>query len=143
MKSVHWLAGLLAALGGMLAGPLHAADLALDMAPLRSDKGTLNISLYKGAEGFKDEAKAFLQAKLPAKPGALRHVFTGLAAGRYAAIVYHDENGDGKMNRRFGMIPEEGYGVSNNPKLVGPPSFDACAFDVPETGSTQQIQVFY
>lgn len=124
-------------------GSLHAADLALEITPVRSDKGTINISLYHQPDGFKDEAKAFLQARLPAKTGALHHVFTGLPAGRYAVIAYHDENADGKMNRRFGMIPEEGYGVSNNPELFGPPKFDACAIDLKDSGSSQTIKLKY
>jgi uncharacterized protein (DUF2141 family) len=34
------------------------------------------------------------------------------------------------MDRRFGMIPTEGYGLSNNPKVMGPPSFEDSAFDM-------------
>jgi uncharacterized protein (DUF2141 family) len=139
MHSPRWLAALLL----LLTGNLRAADLTLEIGPVRSATGTVNLSLYNQAEGFKDEAKAFLQARIPAKAGALRHVFTGLPAGRYAVIAYHDENGDGKMNRRFGMIPEEGYGVSNNPELFGPPKFDACAFDLKDTGSSQTLLLKY
>ena len=35
------------------------------------------------------------------------------------------------LDRRFGMIPTEGYGLSNNPKVMGPPSFEDSAFEVP------------
>src|SRR3546814_5617415 len=58
-------------------------------------------------------------------------VFKDLPPGRYAVLAYHDENGNGELDRRFGMIPTEGYGLSNNPKVMGPPSFEDSAFEVP------------
>ncbi|MGV0975151.1 MAG: DUF2141 domain-containing protein [Azonexus sp.] len=37
---------------------------------------------------------------------------------------------NGKFDLRFGMFPTEGYGHSNNPKVMGPPKFADSAFDV-------------
>ena len=49
-------------------------------------------------------------------------------------MAYHDGNDDNKLNLRFGMFPTEGYALSNNPKVVGPPRFSDSAFDF--TGGT-------
>lgn len=45
-----------------------------------------------------------------------------------AALPALDEDGDGAMDRFLGMIPTEGYGLSKDPEVSGPPQFDACAF---------------
>ena len=48
----------------------------------------------------------------------------------YAALAYHDEDGNGILNKRFGMIPTEGYALSNDPEVIGPPSFESSDFEV-------------
>jgi uncharacterized protein (DUF2141 family) len=51
-----------------------------------------------------------------------------LNKGKYAISVLHDENENNKIDFNFIGIPKEGYGFSNNPKIMfGPPSFDDCA----------------
>ncbi len=57
-----------------------------------------------------------------------------MPAGRYAVIAYHDEDGNGRLNLRFGMIPVEGYGLSNDPEVAGPPRFQDAAFELREPG---------
>ena len=73
---------------------------------------------------------------MPATPGEVRGVFHNMPAGRYAVLAYHDENGNGKLDMIMGMFPDEGWGLSNDPTVIGPPRFEASAFDVaePETG---------
>ena len=56
--------------------------------------------------------------------------FDGLPTGRYAVMAYHDENADQKLNLRFGMFPTEGYGLSNNPAIIGPPKFADSVFAI-------------
>jgi uncharacterized protein (DUF2141 family) len=75
---------------------------------------------------------------IPAAKGEARVTFDGLAPGRYALMAYHDENADGKLNLRLGMFPTEGYALSNNPRVMGPPKFADSAFEVagPETAAT-------
>jgi len=43
-------------------------------------------------------------------------LFPGVAPGRYAVSVFHDENSNGKMDTNFIGIPREGVGASNNAK---------------------------
>jgi uncharacterized protein (DUF2141 family) len=58
-------------------------------------------------------------------------------------MVYHDENGDGKLNLRFGMFPIEGYGLSNNPKVMGPPKFADSAFELGTQDTSVDIRLNY
>jgi len=94
------------------------------------------VFVYGGPEGFRDQDRAIAKAAAPARPGPLEITLEGLPPGRRAVILYHDDNDDGALNRFLGMIPTEGYGVSNDPALSGPPSFDAAAVVLP-AGDTQ------
>lgn len=123
-----------------LLGPMVAlaqeSKLVVSITDVREGGGNLRVSLYAASEGFRKEDKALKLVSQAAAKGETKVHFEGLAPGRYAVMAYHDENGDGKLNLRFGMFPTEGYGLSNNPKVMGPPKFDDSAFEVagPETG---------
>jgi hypothetical protein len=48
-------------------------------------------------------------------------VFSNVQPGRYAAIAFHDENGNGKPDKNFLGVPTEPYGFSNNVQgFLGP-----------------------
>lgn len=102
---------------------------------VRDDQGVVRAGIYNSSDGFPKEEKAMLHTSAPAKQGSVSLQFTDLPPGKYAFVVYHDENNDGMMGKRFGMIPLEGYGLSNNIKAFGKPSFDECVFSMPEVKS--------
>jgi uncharacterized protein (DUF2141 family) len=55
--------------------------------------------------------------------------FADLAPGEYAAVVFHDENGDREFNMNAFGMPMEGYGFSNDAAaLFAPPDFKSAAF---------------
>lgn len=113
----------------------EASRLIVEVHTLRDGSGDVRASIYREAETFRKEHQAVQIVSLPAQPGTVTLSFDGLAPGRYALMVYHDANADQKLNLRFGMFPTEGYGLSNNPKVLGPPKFEDSAFNVeaPET----------
>jgi len=74
-------------------------------------------------------------------PGELRVEFDGLPPGRYAIMAYHDEDGNGELNRRFGMFPTEGYGLSNNPSVSGPPAFEDSAFELVSGAAPHEVRI--
>jgi uncharacterized protein (DUF2141 family) len=51
-------------------------------------------------------------------------------SGKIAISVLDDENSNGKMDYLFRIMPKEGFGFSNNPKITGreAPSFEQTAF---------------
>ena len=54
-----------------------------------------------------------------------------LPAGEYSAVVYHDLNGNGKLDTWFYGKPKEPYGFSNNARSAfGIPSFEESRFVV-------------
>lgn len=139
--SRHFLLGSL-----MIATPIvHAGDgstLNVTLQNVRDASGTVRAGLYREPATFRKEDKAVEIAQASAAPGAITLTFRNLPPGRYAIMAYHDENGDGQLNRRFGMFPTEGYGLSNNPQVAGPPAFDDSAFEVaaPETAITIDLR---
>ncbi len=123
-------------LSGMLSSVWAAdAQLVVQLQGVRDEAGQLRVSLYAEPDSFRKEDKALRVLAQPAAKGDARLVFADLPPGRYAVMAYHDENADNKLNLRFGMFPTEGYGLSNNPKVMGPPKFADSAFEVaaPET----------
>jgi uncharacterized protein (DUF2141 family) len=119
----------------------EAARLDVRIKDVREATGNLRVSLYRDPETFRKEDRALKVIVVPATKGESRVTFDGIEPGKYALMAYHDENGDGKLNLRLGMFPTEGYALSNNPKVMGPPKFADSAFDVaaPETSSSLVI----
>lgn len=120
-----------------------AADLTVKVTGVRDAAGQVKLMLFDRAEGFRKEDKARAVLTLPAAPGQVEARFADLPPGKYAVIAYHDDNGDGQLNLRFGMFPKEGYGLSNNVKPSGPPRFADAALDVGQTPLAIDIQLKY
>jgi uncharacterized protein (DUF2141 family) len=118
------------------------ARLVVEVGTLRNLKGTLNCLLFARAEGFPNEPKK-AQARVALTPtgNAMRCVFEGLPAGRYAISVLHDEDESDSINTNFIGIPTEGYGASNNvlPALSAP-EFEASAFSL-AAGEARAVSV--
>lgn len=124
-------------------GAAAAAELEVIVQAVEHDRGSIRVSLYHGPEGFPHEEQALRVRERPAAAGTVTARFGGLGPGRYAVIAYHDENGDGKMNRFLGMVPSEGYGLSNNPQVMGPPEFEQAAFGLPAGGGAVEVRLNY
>ena len=130
---------LLGVLVGSLIGAISAqADesrLIVTLKGVRDSTGQIRASIYREPETFRKEDRAVAVVSVAAQKGDLKLAFMALPPGRYAIMAYHDADSDSKLGLRFGMFPTEGYGLSNNPKVMGPPKFADSAFDltVPET----------
>lgn len=138
-------AGLAAALAAVTsaAGSAWAHDLTVRITGVRGGDGAIVADLWQGPDGFRDTARAVRSGTVPARDGAVEITFQGLEAGRYAVIAYHDEDGDGEMDRFFGMMPTEGWGLSNDPDVGGPPDFEPAAFELPAAGPVIKIPLNY
>lgn len=70
--------------------------------------------------------------------------FRDVKPGTYAIALLHDENGNGKADRALGMMPKEGYGFSRDAKVrMGPPKFNAAAFQVKDEPVRHSIRMRY
>ncbi|WP_417776007.1 DUF2141 domain-containing protein [Stutzerimonas xanthomarina] len=117
----------------MVIGQAAFADgqpLTVKLNNLEHDRGTVRVALFSDPKTFRKADQAFASSESPAKAGTVTVVFEDVPAGEYAVMVYHDENANGELDLRFRMFPTEGYGLSNNPKVMGPPAFEDSRFDV-------------
>lgn len=117
--------------------------LELSLVGIQHARGAIRVGLYSDPASFRKEASAHMVKQVAAEPGTVVVRFEALPPGRYAIMAYHDEDGNGEMNRRLGMFPTEGYGLSNNPAVIGPPAFDDSAFEVRDTPVALHIDVRY
>lgn len=115
--------------------------LEVSLAGTQHDRGSLRVGLYSDPKTFRKEAQAVAIQQVPASAGTVTVSFGALPSGRYAIMAYHDEDGNGELNRRFGMFPTEGYGLSNNPTVSGPPAFADSAFEVAAGAGTARISI--
>jgi uncharacterized protein (DUF2141 family) len=112
---------------------------------LRSDAGDVVCSLFDDANAFpRDDSKVLRTVKAPIDHGHALCQFTGLAAGEYAIVVFHDENGDGEFNQNAFGMPEEGYGFSRDAAaLFSAPTFDSAKFHYDGTRLYMIINIRY
>ncbi len=118
----------------MTVGQAAVADgqpLTVKLNNLEHGRGTVRVALFSDPKTFRKADQAFAASESPAQAGSVTAVFEDVPAGQYAVMAYHDENGNGELDLRFGMFPTEGYGLSNNPKVMGPPAFEESRFEVP------------
>ncbi len=116
------------------ASPETSADapLVLDLliAHLGEGQGPVRISIETEGSWFVDDAEPFRTFTLPrtSETEVALHV-DDLPPGDYAIRVFHDEDGDNKLNRRFYGPPKEPYGFSGEKTdRMMPKSFDYAKF---------------
>lgn len=118
---------LLLALFGTAAST-HAATLQVEVREVYGAKGTVHVDICTRDTFLKD---CPISAKAPAQPGTTIVTVPNVPRGRYAVQVFHDVNGNGKVDQGFLGIPKEDVGFSNDAPLgLSGPKFDAAAFDV-------------
>jgi uncharacterized protein (DUF2141 family) len=121
--------------------PADAATLTVTLDGVKPGGGPLTVLLFDQAEGFPKEASASKRVVLPAGEETL--ALDGLKPGKYAVMAYHDEDSNGELNRLFGMIPQEGWGLSNNPRVTGKPAFKDAAVTLPDAGAAVTLHLDY
>lgn len=122
------------------------SDLVVNMTGFRTAAGDVYVALFRSADGFPGEqAKAFAGQKARISPlkKRARVVFRAVPAGTWAISVLHDEDGDGTLDTNVLGIPTEGTGASNDPKTLGPPSFEDAAFRHPAPDGRILVHVRY
>lgn len=117
--------------------------LLVQLQGIRDEQGDVRVLLFADPATFPKEDKALRSTSLPARSGQISIRFDALPPGQYAIMAYHDENADQRLNRRFGMFPTEGYGLSNHPKVMGPPRFADSAFEVAGPETAIDIRITY
>jgi uncharacterized protein (DUF2141 family) len=142
---------------GLLSLPAAAGELRVSVEGLRSAAGTILIGLYDSArsfdraielsdkEGFLNDPDRVAGVALRANP-ALEGgvVFTNVTPGRYAIILFHDEDGNGRLDKNFWGVPTEPYGFSNDAQgFLGPPDYKDAAMELEGGNRSVEIALVY
>jgi uncharacterized protein (DUF2141 family) len=122
---------------GFAGAPALAGDLRVVVDGLRLPGGTLLVGVYDSKEsyaraldraekdGFQNDPERVAGIALRVHGGSrATAVIPDLPPGTYGVIVFHDENGNGRLDKNFWGVPTEPYGFSNNAVgTLGAPSF--------------------
>ncbi|MDJ0907177.1 MAG: MipA/OmpV family protein [Woeseiaceae bacterium] len=127
----------------LIACPLFAAaaDLTvrLENAP---QSGNLVFQVYDAADAFGDLRDPATEVTLPAR-GDGEYELPGVSSGKIAVLVYHDENGNGLIDKNFIGIPRENLAISNDYQPKGPPRFARASFDFDaEQGAAIDVRMY-
>ena len=86
--------------------------------------GTIHIALFTASDDFPDSSTRTEGLILKIEQQSATGTFKDLPENDYAIAVFHDENGNNKLDKNFFGVPKEPYGFSGNSKSLMPPSFD-------------------
>ena len=106
------------------------------------DKGYIDVKIYDSKDTFLEEDKAFEAVRKKANKGKVAVPLSKIHEGRIAIVVYHDEDGDGKLKTGLFWRPKEGFAFSNNYNPKGPPKFKKAAIML-EHGVPVEIELNY
>lgn len=108
MNCMQWNGfGLMVALV-LWAAPARAAELIVEITGLAVNEGKVVVELFGSRAGFPRQSSYRLEADVV--EGAARAEFKDLGPSDYVVHAWHDINGNGEQDRRFGAEP---FGFSN------------------------------
>jgi uncharacterized protein (DUF2141 family) len=112
---------------------------------IRNAQGTVKAVLYgPEPETFLVKGKKADREREPAQEGIMTLCVAAPKEGKYAVVVYHDENDNHKFDRNWIGLPIEGFGVSNDPTLfLAPPNFEESAFEVNGDLTNVEVEIKY
>ena len=121
-------------------GPL-IVDLTLTFQVRKQLRGTLVAGVFDNKANYAAE-KAVDVCKINVTADVDRCVIRGLKVGPYAIKVFHDLNGNGKLDMNLIGIPTEPVAFSNNAKVnMRAPTWDEAMINVSSTMKSQSIDI--
>lgn len=121
------------------------AELTVVVEAIREAKGTVRLAVWSDPDSFGESEGRVAGATAPVQGKTETLTIKGLAPGKYAIAVYHDENDNGDFDRTFVGLPAEGLGFSNGAwiTILGAPSFESAAIELKGPGTETVIPLKY
>lgn len=113
-----------------------------EISNFENNKGVCRACLFNNASSFKGESGSPVECVQVAISNKKSQVqFNNVPAGTYAVFLFHDTNGNNKMDKNFMGIPKEGYGASQNKlPFAAAPTFSENSFNV-NNGTTVRLAI--
>lgn len=125
--------------------PPTGAVLKVRVENIEKAQGRIHVGIYRPSDNFPKKKTAFAGKETPVTgKGSMDIEVEGLAPGRYALAVFHDLNGNGKLDTNLLGIPTEPYAFSNGATAKwSSPGFEEAAFDLPQSGKTITVSLTF
>jgi uncharacterized protein (DUF2141 family) len=136
-----FLATALAAAMPALAAPDTGA-LTVQATGFAHERGHAVAKLFADGDDVFGPGRQTTSAEIHA--GQALFQWADLASGRYAVIVFHDENDNGTLDHNLLRLPAEPLGFSNGWALSwrsGMPNFDKLQFNLAPAAQTIEVRV--
>ena len=108
----------------------NAASLKVEFTNIAEHKGELMVVLYDSAQAYSNNGQPTRFVSIPVSSEQAAYSFENLPEGNYAIKLFHDTNGNRKLDMNMLGIPQEGYGFSNNVGRFGEPEFEEAVFNI-------------
>ena len=120
-------------------------SLTIKVNALRNSEGIVQFALYNEEGSIPDEKyKKYYKKDIAAIDGSTSSItFHDLPKGKYAVNILHDENKNGKIDKKF-ILPKEGIGFSNYTSIgfSNKPKFSKASFEI-NSDTTMIIKIVY
>jgi|SRR6478735_1336741 len=126
-------------------GYAQTGTVTVTITSFKNNEGKAKVALYNNAEAFPTEGdKAVKTATAVIQNNTATVTFDQVPYGQCAIAVYHDENGNNKLDANWMGIPNEGVGCSNDAKgHFGPPKFEDAKFSLNAAKMAIGVKVEY
>lgn len=96
---------------------------------LKTDNGLVHIALYDSEDSYLDRGLPLNDAKLIVKNKKSEWTISDVPHGKYAVMLFHDENNNNKLDKNILGYPKEPFAFSNNIRpFLKQPGFDKVHF---------------
>jgi uncharacterized protein (DUF2141 family) len=119
-----------------------ASSVAVTVNRVRPGKGLVRIALVNKVQFHKRQKlkKPLQRGVVKPTDNSIQYRFKEVAPGEYAIQVLQDFDEDGNMTNNWLGLPQEPWGMSNNPPVrFGPPKWERAKFTV--TDSSEVVKV--
>lgn len=126
--------------------PAAHNTLTLEISGIKKAEGQMACALFWENKGFpRKHRRALRRTWVDVKGDVVKCVFKRTGLGEYAASVFLDLNGNGKLDTNAIGSPSEPWGVSKNAKSkrFGPPLYKDAKFDYRGGAVTVPIELVY
>jgi len=141
-NTIPLITATLLALGAQQVVASEPGSVTIEMQGIHNNDGQAIFILMDSESSHRGDAPIFTRKLKPVNQQGTQVTITNLPTGDYSAVIYHDLNANGKLDRNFFGKPTEPYGFSNNARNpFGIPDFDDSKFSVNAGNAVQSIVI--
>lgn len=122
---------------------LMNTKIVIEVYDFENQNGNLAIAIYNSSSTFNSESLYYRDTSIAVSATDMMLEIDSMEAGTYAISILHDadESGDMEMGGFLNLVPQEGFGFSNNPTIgLSEPEFNDCKFVI-EDGQSISVPV--